>query len=280
MVERLRFDGIQINEWEEDVRSIARCDLDAQVVIHLAGIIRDEKFKEDPTEGYAVNVVGTLAVLNYCQISGARCVLASTSAVYRPPQDLSPLREEAATDPSTPYGMSKLLAEELCRRHAEDLGVPTIALRLFNVFGPGQPSSFLVAYMVECLMLDRPIVLRTPNAVRDFVYIEDALDAFAKAAGFTLDGFNVFNIGSGKATRVIDVVRTAEKVYGKTPAIDTSNAPSGESSAIVADISKAKEVLDWAPHWQLKRGLEAMKTAGETGEQDKGGDISPSIRRA
>lgn len=262
MVEKLRFKGIQIIEWEEDVRNIARCDLDAQVVIHLAAITRDEEFKEDPAEGYAANVVGTLAVLNYCQIAGARCVLASTSAVYRPPEDQSPLTEEAATDPSTPYGISKYLAEELCRRHAEDLRVPTTALRLFNVFGPGQPSSFLVAYMVECLMLDRPIVLRTPNAVRDFVYIEDVLDAFARAASITLDGFNVFNIGSGKATKVIDVVRTAEKVYGKTPAIDTSNALSGISSAIVADISKAKEVLDWAPHWQLKRGLEAMKTAG------------------
>ena len=248
-------------EWHEDVRSLMRCDRRVDAVIHLAGVSRHDDFATDPQRSYEVNVTGTLAVLNYCQRVGARCVLASSSAIYRLPQGHHPLSEEAPIGPGLPYGTSKWLAEMLCQRQATDMGVQSVALRLFNVYGPDQHPSFLVPYVVDCLSRGRPISLRMPNAIRDFVYVDDAVDAFIRASRVGHEGFMAFNIGTGEKTRVIELVRLAEEVYGRAVAVDVVGANEGEPSAVIADISRAHAELGWTPRYDLRTGLEAMKAA-------------------
>ena len=260
---RLRRAGWDVVEWKDDVRNIAECDRQVDVVLHLAAMVRHDRFVAEVHAGYDVNVTGTLAVLNYCHKVGARCVLASTSGVYLPSPGGRPITEEMPTGPNLPYNISKWLAENLCRRQAEDLGVPSVALRLFNVYGPGQHPSFLVPEVVHCLMSGTRIYLRMPEALRDFVYVDDVVKAFMAAARLPESGHRVFNIGSGSGTRVIDLVHLAEGHYGRAVGIEVAGPHVGEPSAVVADVRKAREELGWGPTFCLTDGLGVMKSSLE-----------------
>lgn len=195
-----------------DVREMSACREPTDVVVHLAGVTRSEQFRKAPAHGYDVNVVGTQAVLNYCRRVRARLVFASTSGVYGRASAGARLTESSPVEPLSPYAMSKRLAERLCEQAAVDGDVPSTVLRLFNVYGPGQHESFLVPHVIQCLQEGRPVALRMPSALRDFVYVDDVAEALCAAAELVHDGFRIFNIGAGHATTVLDMVRAAERV--------------------------------------------------------------------
>ena len=157
LVARLRSQGWKVIEWCEDVRNLSDCDYSAWVVFHLAAKTRHEQFQRNPAEAYDVNISGTLAVLNYCKRHGAKCILASTSGIYKPSTDGSSVQETAEAFPSQPYAMSKWIAENLCCQQARTWGIPTICLRLFNVYGTEQHPDFLVPYILNCLLNEQPI---------------------------------------------------------------------------------------------------------------------------
>lgn len=251
-------------EWEKDVQELGKYEKSADVVFHLAAVSRYEQFLDAAHRSYEVNVSGTLAVLNYCKKVGARCILASTSGVYRSPRDAQPISENGPIEPTLPYGISKWLAEGLCRQQANDWGIPSVVLRLFNVYGPGQHKSFLVAEVIDCLLKKRPLVLRMPDALRDFIYVSDVVEVLLRAAqledlGET--GCKFFNVGSGKPVSVRDMVVLAEKIFGPAQSIDFVESHHGELTSAVADISKACEELGWTPRFDLAAGLKAIKAA-------------------
>lgn len=248
-----------MTEWKDDVRTIANSSEDIDVVFHLAALVGNAKFLAEPDQGYDVNVTGTVAVLNYCYRVGAKCVLASTSGVYRPTSDQGIISEDAPIDTSQPYNISKWLAERLCYRQATDLGIPCVVLRIFNAYGPSQHPSFLVAYVVDCLTRGLPITLRFPLASRDFIYVDDVAEALIKAAQLQSRGFSMFNIGTGQGTKVIDLVRAAERVYGEAVSVEMAGAQTGKAESYVADIKKARQQLNWSPQYDLDRGLAAIK---------------------
>ena len=251
-----------VDAFAGDVRDLATYDGRADVVLHLAALVRHDQFAAAPARGYDVNVVGTQGVLNYCRRVGARCVLASTSGIYRATTVATPVPESAAVEPLSPYAMSKWLAERLCEQQAKDAGVASVALRVFNVYGPGQHGAFLIPHVVHSLMEGRPIVLRMPEAIRDFVYVDDVAEAFYRAALLQArHGFCVFNVGSGCATRVRDMVEVAEHLFGPATRIETSRQHPGEPDAVVADTTQARRELGWAPQYDLVAGLQAMKAA-------------------
>lgn len=256
----------EIVEWDADVRDLAKCNEPADVVFHLAAASRYDQFNDVPHESYATNVVGTAAALNYCSRVGARCILTSTSAVYRPPDGTRPVPEDAAVRPTSVYGISKWLAERLCHQQARDAGVVSTVLRLFNVYGPGQHPSFLVPYVVQCLKERRPIFLRMPEGIRDFVYVADVVDALFKAARLSNQGIKVFNIGSGRAVRVQDMIRVAERVFGQAVAVEEAAVHPDEIAAVVADTSQARDELGWTAIYDLEAGLIAMRNEYKTTE--------------
>ena len=200
---RLRCDRWDVTEWSVDVRTIARLAAHADVVFHLAAATRAEQFASAPHMAYEVNVAGTLAVLQYCQSVGARCIMASTSGVYGAAPAGRPLSEEAPIHPLTPYSISKWLAECLCRQQAE---------------------------------------------------------AFVNAARLAESKGSVFNIGSGRPTRIRDVIQLAETVIGPSCGMDTTGPDAGEPSVVVADITKAQSQLRWMPAYDLFSGLCAMRS--------------------
>ncbi len=260
LTQHLRSKVQDLVEWNGDVRGLAKYEKSADVVFHLAGVSRHEQFLNAPHQSYEVNVIGTQVVLNYCRKVGARCILASTSGVYRSSGSREPVSENAPISPILPYGISKWLAECLCKQ-AEDSGVPSVVLRLFNLYGPGQHKSFLVAHVIDCLMGKQPLVLRMPDAFRDFIYVADVVEVLFKAALLGNAGFKVFNIGGGQAVRVRDMVSIAERIFGPAVSIEHGSSHAGELAASIADISKARRELGWVPQYNLEHGLMAIKAS-------------------
>src|SRR5262249_27544022 len=142
-------------------------------------------------------------------------VFASTCAVYDTATRDSWLREDSPLLPRGTNGISKFLAEEVLRAKAGHHGFPAIILRLFNLYGPGQPRGYLVADVLHSIEIGEPIRFRNPRAVLDFVHVDDVSEAICRAAErMPTDGARVFNIGTGKATGVLEVAEAMVRLAG------------------------------------------------------------------
>ena len=251
VVDELTRVGNSVSHWAQPVVSQARYAEPADVVVHLAASSRYGELKTE----VGIDVPATEAVLQYCRLHRARCIFASTAGVYR--SAATQQAEEASTDPRNAYAIGKLAAEECCRRASDQLGLSCTVLRLFNVYGPGQRPPFLVPYVVECIAADRPLDLKMPNAVRDFVYVVDVARAFAAAVDRYRDDYHVINIGSGKGTRVSELVESVGRLLGKSPSWNVAEGCSPEIRSSIADIRRACADLGWTPTVPLEAGLNA-----------------------
>ena len=253
VVRQLRQHRVPVAVYAGDVRQMGAYRRRFDVVCHLAGITKmDARYSLQDL--YDVNVNGTLAVLDYCQRTEARCVLASSSAVYRPAANpRAVLDEEAMAEPVSPYGVSKLVAEGLCRYGAEHRGVSVMVLRIFNPYGPAQPPEFLMPYVLQQVVRGEPVVLRTPNAVRDFVYVADASQAIAQACTVVGERYLVLNIGSGVGISVRELVgRLAAHLEVRAVIREPDASP---EDSVVADIRRAVRRLPWRPVTTLAQGV-------------------------
>jgi len=241
---------------QQDVRELETLTQRFDIVCHLAGITKVDA-GHDARALCDVNVTGTLAVLEYCRSSGARCVLASSAAVYRPAAGGARLAEASPLGPGPVYGISKMVAEDCCRYYAKRHGVPTTVLRIFNLYGPGQDPDFLVPYVIQQLVRLEPVVLRTPNAVRDFVYVADVADAIVHACAYEPSPFAVFNVGSGSGLAVRELVERAAAQLGVEPQVATQGpVPAGD--AVVADCRAVEAALGWTAQTGIEEGLARM----------------------
>lgn len=227
-----------------------------RVVYHLAG----KSFVPDSwTHGpdfVRTNVAGTENALAYCREHGARLVLAS-AYVYGIPQRL-PIRESDTLVPNNPYALTKRLAEQLCEFAAQYQGVTATALRIFNVFGPGQRPEFLIPKILQQVKDGREIRLLDLTPRRDYIYLSDVVDAFIKAAEVS-EGFQVLNVGSGTSLSVAEIVDKIQAVAGTSlPVVSDSVERPQEINNVQADISLAKQVLGWRPQWSFEAGVEKM----------------------
>ena len=230
-----------------------------EAVFHLAAVVEHDRFESQPHDSFDANVTGTLAVLNYCQRVQAGCVYASTSAVYDPLHTGELLSEDSPVKPASQYAVSKWLGENICFEQSREHLIPCAVMRIFNVYGPGQRSSFLVPYVLDCLIGNRTMSLRMPDAKRDFVYIDDVTEGLIKASEFHASAFREYNLATGTANRVLDLVSEAESVYGPSVGTDKALAHPGEPMDVVADVSRARRELEWSPQFDLKSGLSAIK---------------------
>jgi len=264
LVERLRKEGQEVFEWTTDIREIGRWREQARALVHLAGMSDPDHFRRAPGEAYSVNVLGTLAVMEYCRQAKAACVLASTCGVYKLETAVRQISEDEVCDPAGPYAVSKLLAEQVAAAYANQHGLSVVALRMFNVFGNGQHKHFLIPYFLDCLLQDRKPALRTPHAIRDFVYIDDVLEAFCRALAQTHNGFRVYNIGTGRGISVREAVLAVREVFRKSSseplaALEDHTKEQGPADVSIADISRSVAELGWQPRYTFEQGLTAMR---------------------
>lgn len=228
----------------------------ARVVFHLAGRSFVPDSWSNAPDFVSTNVAGTECALAYCREHGSRLVLAS-AYVYGIPQRL-PIRENDPVSPNNPYALTKRLAEQLCEFAAQYQGVVATALRIFNVFGPGQRAEFLIPKVLQQVQAGQDIRLLDLVPKRDYVYLSDVVDAFVKASKVN-SGFHAINVGSGYSLSVAEIVEKIQFLAGTRLAVVSDSVERRqEIPDVVADISLAQQVLGWRPQWSFERGIEQI----------------------
>ncbi|MEZ5080454.1 MAG: NAD-dependent epimerase/dehydratase family protein [Thermoleophilia bacterium] len=233
-------------------------EADPDVVFHLAAQADVRRAIEDPAFDAAVNVAGTLNVLEAARAVGAKVVFASTGgAGYGEYEGLDvPTPESAQTRPLSHYGMSKMAAEGYCGLYERLYGMDTVVLRLGNVYGPRQDphGEAGVVAIFAGRMLDGipPTVFGDGLQTRDYVYVGDVVRGFMAAADRAPAG-SVINIGNSAEVTVLDLIEG----LGGDLAPEFKPARLGELQRSALDNRLAKSLLGWEPQMPLDEGLQA-----------------------
>jgi UDP-glucose 4-epimerase len=243
-----------------DFDAVRRAVAGVEVVFHQAALASVQRSVDDPMTTNAVNVTGTLHVLMAARDAGVRrVVFASSSSVYGDTPTL-PKVETQAPQPLSPYAVSKLAGEQYCMAFSVVYGLPSIALRYFNVFGPRQdPHSEYAAVIPR--FIDRmvrglpPIIYGDGLQSRDFTYIENVVDANLAAADAPASCSTVFNVGAGERTSLLDLAAQINHVLGGRLTPDHHPPRAGDVRHSLASIEAISQTLGYAPRITLAEGL-------------------------
>ncbi|MFO0800429.1 MAG: NAD-dependent epimerase/dehydratase family protein [Gemmataceae bacterium] len=180
-----------------------------------------------------------------------RLVYASTSSVYG---RYASGDEALPTRPGSPYGITKLAAEQLCRVYHDEHGLPAVVLRYFSVYGPRQRPEMGYHLFINAILHGKPIKLTGDGLqVRGNTYIDDCVEATVRATG-AMPG-EVFNLGGGELVTVLEVFRRLERIIGKPAIIERAANRPGDQLATGADVTKLYRHLGWKPTTPLDDGL-------------------------
>jgi UDP-glucose 4-epimerase len=252
---------------EEDI-SVVKCDVrdkytvkshveDSDVVIHAAAYISVEESFEKPVEYIANNVGGTASVASSCLELGKLLVHFSSAAVYGEPVK-TPIPEEHPLKPLSPYGLSKLMSEQVVEFYGK-LGLKYVIIRPFNVYGPGQSEAYagVITKFITRACSSEPLVIHGDGLqTRDFIHVEDVSRLVELVVEKTPVGL-VFNAGSGVPTRIVDLARVVIRLVGINVEILHAPPRPGHIRDSWADISKAQRILGFQPRVVLEDGLRA-----------------------
>lgn len=230
-----------------DLKSMKRYVDDVDVIFHLAALtdVVESEVKKD--EYWNVNVMGTENVLKIAKDVSAKLVFTSSAAVYGELSDVA--REDLKPNPISFYGATKLEGEKLCMRYHEEYGTDIVVLRLFNVFGE-RAKGGVVKIFLERAREGKPLIIYGDGeAVRDFIYVGDVVDALIKAALSEKASGRVLNIGSGKPIKVKELAEIIAEESGVEILHESERR--GEIRFSLADISLAKKLLNWSPKIDL-----------------------------
>lgn len=243
-----------------DPAVVAQAVWGCEVVYHLAALPSVVQSVADPLRSHDYCATGTVLVLDAARRLGVRRVVyaASSSAYGNSGRDIQ--REDDPVAPLSPYGVAKLAGEFYCRCFTEVYGLETVCLRFFNVFGPRQdprsPYSGVIALFISALNGDRvPTIYGDGLQTRDFVYVANVVQALTKAAVAPAAPGQVFNIGTGRGTTILDLVHNLNQLLGKKIKPVHAPARAGDVRHSLADISKAQRDLGYDPNISLVEGL-------------------------
>lgn len=232
-------------------------------VYHLAARVSVPESVLYPREYNDVNVGGTVALMQAARDAGVgRVVFASSGAVYGD-QTTQPVSETAWPHPRSPYAVSKLASELYVNTLGELYGIETVSLRVFNAYGAGQfvPAAHapvIPFFLKQALSGGSVIVFGTGQQTRDFVYIDDVVDALVAASEATGVNRQVINVGSGQETSVRVLVDLIADAIGREVHSLHSQADTGGVSRLVADLARARALLGYAPKVDVRAGLRLM----------------------
>ncbi|MBU0703681.1 MAG: SDR family oxidoreductase [Chloroflexi bacterium] len=240
-------------------RAVTGCDY----ALHLAAVASVQASLEDPQRVHRVNAGGTLNVLEAARQNGTRrVVLASTTALYGDHTAL-PLREELPPRPLSPYAASKATGEAYCSAFHASYGLPTVALRFFNVYGPRQdptnPYSGVISIFANRMSRgERPIIYGDGEQTRDFVYVADVVRAILLACEREEAIGGVFNVAGGKQISILQLAAELNRVLGTDLTPIFAPARAGEVRFSQGDASLAQETLGWEAQTSLLEGLSQL----------------------
>jgi len=229
-------------------------------VYHLAARVSVPESILFPSDYNTVNVGGTATLMEAVRDAGtARVVLASSGAVYGD-QDGPMMKEDLQPNPHSPYAVSKLASEWYVRTIGALSGVETICLRIFNAYGPGQriPPSHppIIPNFIRQSLQDGTLIFHGDGSqTRDYVYVDDVVNALVAAATVEAGKGQVINVGSGTETSVRDLAKLLIEITNKKPEEVYNPRVSGGVSRMCADVTLAKQQLNYIPLISLEMGL-------------------------
>jgi nucleoside-diphosphate-sugar epimerase len=239
---------------------IAECELPfsgVKHVFHLAGLSFVPDSWDRPLDYYRTNLLGTVNVLEFCRVKGASLTFMS-SYVYGQPLHL-PIDENHPVRPLNPYSHTKLLAEEAVLYYGAQFGVRAATIRSFNTYGSGQAPQFLIPRILA-QVLDPAcgeIVVADTRPRRDFLYVPDLVALLIATMERHASG--IFNSGSGESVSIAEILDIIWSLGLRRKPLRSENRPRvGDVLDVVADISKARRELEWAPRVSLRDGLAEM----------------------
>jgi nucleoside-diphosphate-sugar epimerase len=269
--ENLRFQGSEnIEVIEGDIRDFDTCRRalkGVEVVFHEAALGSVPRSIEDPPKTHDVNITGTLNMLIAARDAAVkRFVFASSSSVYGDKagsegEECTAKNEAMKTEPLSPYGISKLAAEEYCRIFYPLYGLETVSLRYFNVFGPRQSHlseyAAVIPRFIEALLGGcQPIIFGDGGQSRDFTFVRDVVNANLLAARVPGIGGEVLNVACSRRHSLLDLLGELRSITSSAIEPRFEEARQGDIRHSMADISRARQRMGFEPAWSFRKGLE------------------------
>jgi UDP-glucose 4-epimerase len=244
-----------------DAAAVNRAVNGCEIVFHQAALASVPRSLDDPLATHAVDATGTLLVLDAARRAGVRRVVyaASSSAYGNQP---SPKKLETdLPSPLSPYAAAKLAGELYCQAFWHSFGLETVALRYFNVFGPRQdpsgPYAAVIPLFIRALLAgQQPTIFGDGRQTRDFTYVGNVVQANLLAALAKDAAGQVFNVGSGQALSLLDLLAALNRTLGTKIEPLFQPARAGDVRDSLADITRARQVLGYTPSATLEEGLQ------------------------
>ncbi|OGY63907.1 MAG: hypothetical protein A3E64_02005, partial [Candidatus Harrisonbacteria bacterium RIFCSPHIGHO2_12_FULL_48_16] len=219
------------------------------VVFHLAALGIISISLEKPEEAFRNNLMNGVRLLEAMRKKGvSKIVYSSSSSIYGEPKR-NPVQEDDSKEPINPYGASKYTFEAALSAYAHSFGIGAIALRYFNVYGPGdeqKPVTRAVPSWIQWALTGDTVWIHWGGQqVKDYIYVDDVCRANIVAANSKLKGFHAYNVGGGVGRKMLDIAMTIKKIIGKDLKIVDKGARPGDPDTLVADISKITKELGW-----------------------------------
>jgi len=234
---------------------------DIDCVFHIAARVVVPESVLYPREYNQVNVGGTVTLMEAMRDVGVRrVVFASSGAIYGN-QKTQPVKETATPQPRSPYAVSKLSAEYYIQTIGSLYGIETVSLRIFNTYGPGQPTPAthppVIPYFLKQAYKNSTLVINGDgHQTRDYVYIDDVVNGIKATVTAKNIDRQIINIGSGRETSVRELAKIVMEITGKNPEIVYNFKSDGGPARMCADISKARDFLHFYPLTPLEIGLQ------------------------
>mgnify|MGYP002624156123 CR=1 FL=1 len=230
-----------------------------RVLIHLAAQMNVRHSTENPQFDAQVNILGTINLLEHAVRHGVRKVtFASSGGAIYGEQEVFPAPENHRTEPVSPYGISKLAGEKYLAYFANATGLRFVALRLANVYGPRQDSDgeagVVAIFTKKMLQNEQPIINGTGKQTRDFIYVDDVVEAILVTLGEDVQG--IFNVGTGQETPINDGYRILKGLTNSQCKDLFGAAKKGEQYRSVLDVRKIRETFGWDPQTSFQEGLQ------------------------
>lgn len=246
-------DFTTVHEWMEGI----------DVVFHQAAIASVPETVGNPLGSERSNYRGTLNVLEAARRSDVkRVVFACSAAVYGDLPEL-PKTEDMPVRPLSPYAVDKLASEHACQVYTRLYGLETVSLRYFNVFGPRQdpssPYSGVISIFANRIRQGgQPVIYGDGGQTRDFVYVADVVEANIRASQSPDAAGQAINVATGSTVTINDLLRTVCRLQDRPFAPDYQAEREGDIRHSCADISRARQLLDWEPRVAFESGLKQL----------------------
>jgi UDP-glucose 4-epimerase len=250
-----------VSGWIADKGEMYKQIAEADAVLHFVSSTNPKTSFSDPHHDITSNLLPMVQLLDMMkEHPGKQLIFCSSGgAVYGTPQQF-PVSEDHPRHPATPYGMVKMAMEDYIQFYHQNYGIPFLILRPANVYGPKLRSigeQGIISTLVYNALHNRPTTLwANPNNIRDYIFIDDFVDALMSLLSSQAEG--IFNIGSGKGYSLAEIISAVQSVSGKTLQIVFQEEKLPDEPANVLDITKITALSGWRPQTKLEDGINAI----------------------